>query len=81
MAQVLLNKRIYGASVPMIQKKDLEALPIPAPSKEEQKEIIESFEEEVRLKSEIGELEERIKELNKGYWSLGYEIEHDDDHT
>ncbi len=71
-AQDLLRYRSYGATIPMVQKRDVVKFPVIVPSPEQQQETIEFFEEEVRLMAKIKILEAKIRKLNEAYWEPEY---------
>ena len=59
-----------GATVPMMQMKDLKQLEVVIPSLEEAEALLRDFEEEVALSKEMEELERKRRELVSRHWSL-----------
>ncbi|MDF1527390.1 MAG: N-6 DNA methylase [bacterium] len=69
-AQDLLEVKSYGTTIPMVQKRDVVSFPVIVPSNEQQKEIVRSFEEQVRLKGKIEKLQEEIANENERHWDV-----------
>jgi len=68
-AQSLLESRASGV-ISMVQVRDIKSLPVPIPSIEEQHQIIETFNEKLRLKNKITGLEAELEILSKRHWNL-----------
>ena len=70
LGQELLKKLACGATVPMMQMKDLKQLEVVIPSLAEAESMLRDFEEEVALSKEMEELERKRRELVSRHWSL-----------
>lgn len=68
-AQSLLASRASGM-ISMIQVRDIKSLPVPIPSAEEQRAIIETFNEKLKLKNKITALEAELGNLSKRHWDI-----------
>ena len=70
LGQELLKMLACGATVPMMQMKDLKQLEVVIPSLAEAESMLRDFEEEVALSKEMEELERKRRELVSRHWSL-----------
>lgn len=70
LGQELLKMLACGATVPMMQMKDLKQLEVVIPSLEEAEALLRDFEEEVALSKEMEELERKRRDLVARHWSL-----------
>jgi type I restriction enzyme M protein len=68
--QALLKGIVSGATIPLIQLRELEKLLVMVPTKQDQDAIIRTFQEEVRIKAQIDELREQQAALAARHWSL-----------
>ena len=70
LGQTLLKKIATGATVPMVQIKDLKNLDVVIPIGAEAEQLLADFEAEVALSEQIAQLEAQRKELSSRQWSL-----------
>ncbi|VVN19940.1 hypothetical protein PS645_04247 [Pseudomonas fluorescens] len=70
MGQALLNRIAVSATIPSIQLSALKDLEIPVPSREEMNSMIQSFEQETLIESEIEQLRARQAILARKFWCL-----------
>ena len=70
LGQALLKKLATGATVPMVQIKDLKNLDVVIPTGAEAEQLLADFEAEVALSGQIAQLEAQRKELASHQWSL-----------
>jgi len=70
LGQALLKKLATGATVPMVQIKDLKNLDVVIPTGAEAEKLLADFEAEVALSEQIAQLEAQRKELASRQWSL-----------
>ena len=68
--QSLLKNIVSGATIPLIQLRELMAMPILLPSMEEQRRAAQVLEEEARIQRQIDELRERQSKIAAGLWTL-----------
>lgn len=68
--QELLRSIVSGASLPLIQLKELKRLQVIVPSLAEQTAAIEALEEEARLQEQIDALRERQARVSSTLWQL-----------
>jgi type I restriction enzyme M protein len=71
MGQALLNRIAVSATIPSIQLSALKDLEIPVPSSEEMDRMIQAFEQEARIESEIQRLRHKQTDLTANFWRLG----------
>lgn len=70
LGQALLKKLATGATVPMVQIKDLKNLDIVIPTEAEAEQLLADFEAEVALSEQIAQLEAQRKELSSRQWAI-----------
>lgn len=68
--QNLLKNIVSDATIPLIQLRELTAMPVMLPSVEEQRHAAQVLEEEARLQRKIDDLREEQSKLAAGLWSL-----------
>jgi type I restriction enzyme M protein len=68
--QSLLQARISGTTVPMVQTRDVKSLPIAVPSQEEQKLISEDHRTIVEIYEEIASLREQADKISTRHWAM-----------
>lgn len=68
--QALLRNITSGATVPLIQLKQLKELTVIIPSNQESERIIRTFEEQVQIQDRIKSLQAKLEYLNKAHWSI-----------
>ncbi|HLM61060.1 MAG TPA: restriction endonuclease subunit S, partial [Pyrinomonadaceae bacterium] len=68
--QALLQRLVGGTTVPMLQTKDIKALPVVVPPTEEQNTIVEDHQKIVSIYREIAELEAEAEAIGKKHWKL-----------
>lgn len=71
MGQALLNRIAVSATIPSIQLSALKELEIPVPSSEEMNRMVQAFEQEARVESEIQLLRHKQADLAASFWRLG----------
>lgn len=69
--QALLNRIAVSATIPSIQLSALKDLEIPVPSIEEMNKMIQSFDQEAHIESEIHHLRHKQADLAASFWRLG----------
>ncbi|WP_294557063.1 type I restriction-modification system subunit M/S [uncultured Mailhella sp.] len=72
LGQELLKKLACGATVPMVQMKDLKQLEVVIPPLAEAESMLRDFEEEVALSEQMEKLERKRRELAARHWSLSH---------
>jgi len=68
--KLLESISVQGATIPMIQLRELQKLPVIVPSMQEAKRIGGILDEQAKIQSEIYELRSRQAELSKTVWTL-----------
>lgn len=68
--QELLNSIVSGASIPLIQLKELNRLPILLPDSATAHHALQAFEQEIDLQQQIEALQARQAQLTTSLWSL-----------
>lgn len=68
--QMQLKQLISGASVPLIQLRELEKMKIPVPDKELQNEAISDFERIVEIEQKVTHARNEQRNLNNSVWKL-----------
>ena len=76
MGQSLLKNIVSGATIPLIQLRELLAMPILLPSIEEQRRASQTLEEEDRVQQQINKLRRRQSRLASGLWSISSDDQH-----
>ena len=70
LGQELLKKLACGATVPMVQMKDLKKLEVVMPTGEQAGQLLHDFDAEVTLSEQIDNLERQRRELAARHWRL-----------
>lgn len=70
LGQAMLTSRAVGTAIPMIQAKDVRAVPVVIPSDEEHERILETHREIVELTRQVSQLQARCDALREAHWSL-----------
>lgn len=70
LGQELLKGLAVGATIPLIQQRELQRLPVVIPDKKEAAEIGNTLDEEAKIQREIEKLRTRQTELAKRIWAL-----------
>jgi type I restriction enzyme M protein len=68
--QSLIRSRVGGATVPIIQTRDVHSLPIIVPSRKEQDEIAAEQGKIATIYEEIAKLQAQVNELKKNRWTI-----------
>lgn len=67
LAQTVLSSRVAGAAMPQISTNEIKNLEIPVLNKQQRKQLVSSFEEEVKLYSQIDTIENKINSIHKNF--------------
>lgn len=70
LGQELLSSIVAGATIPLIQLKELNRLALPVPDAETAQRAAEAFEQEIALQQEINQLQEKQAALSSDLWAL-----------
>lgn len=70
MGQTLLKGIVSGATIPLIQLRELQKLKVALPDMDKMQEVIETFDKQVGIQSKIAELRKEQTELSMRHWSL-----------
>lgn len=68
--ELLDGLAVKGATIPLIQQRELQRLPVIIPTKQEAAEISKSLDKQAELQREIEQLRSRQDALAKQYWAL-----------
>jgi type I restriction enzyme M protein len=68
--QALLEARVGGASVPMIQTHDIRTLPVIIPSRQEQSAILEDYKTLIVIHEKIAQLRQEAEKLSTKHWAI-----------
>ncbi|NCC23001.1 MAG: type I restriction endonuclease [Alphaproteobacteria bacterium] len=70
LGQELLSGIVSGASIPLIQLRELSRLPLPVPDAETAQRATDAFEREIELQQEIERLQKQQAELSADLWEI-----------
>lgn len=68
--QALLKQIVSGASVPLIQLRELEKIRIPVPDRLEQEKTIEAFEKIVEIERLVANSRDEQRKLSNALWTI-----------